>query len=306
MQEAARRTVEFIGYDSGWGCVDYGCEDGPAAIPHDRIETELKARGVEAIWEGPLGLKDIADHDEMDSKDLTLPLVVEGAKRLSEKAIQAIRNGDFPLTLGGDHASAIGTWSGVVHALDAHKKFGMIWIDAHMDAHTPETAHQGKWGGWWHGMPIACLLGHGEDELTGICDPMPKLSAEHMSLIGIRSYEPAEAKFVAEHGIRVYMMDEVAERGLDVVFAEALERATGGTEGFGLSIDLDGFDPADAPGVGTCEKNGVRAAEFIPLIRGITRDERLKGAEIVEYNPHNDREQKTLALIESLIIAMLD
>ena len=62
------------------------------------------------------------------------------------------KNQMFPVVLGGDHSCAMGTWKAVLK----HKPsgFGMLWIDAHLDSHTPKTSDSGA----LHGMPLAYLL----------------------------------------------------------------------------------------------------------------------------------------------------
>ena len=300
MQESLFK-VEIIGYDSGWGSRDFGCEDGPAAVHMDRLMHKLRHLGVEAKCRGTLSLKFLGRHEELNTKEKTLPLVVEGTKRLSNHVRHALENQYMPLVIGGDHSSAIGTWSGVVAALNAHQNFGLIWLDAHLDAHTNETSLHGKWGGWWHGQPVSALLGYGLPELKNIGGLTPKISPRHMSMIGIHSFEPEEEEFVQKHGIRVYYIDEVRQRGFKAVYTEALQRATDGTLGFGLTVDLDCFDPQEAPGVSAPENNGLHAAEVLPIIKSAARNPLFKALEIAEFNPHRDKDNKTRILLEKII-----
>ncbi len=293
--------AEIIGYDSGWGCGNYLCEDGPASVRADHVLHQLSIRDVVAKWRGPLGLKFLGRHDALTTKEDTLPLVVEGLRRLFNCTNNAIENEYIPVVIGGDHASAIGTWSGVVAGLRAAQNFGLIWLDAHLDAHTYETSKYGKWGGWWHGQPVSALVGEGLPQLTGIGGARPTLSPEHISMIGIHSFEPQEKEFVQKHNIRVYYLDEVRERGFKEVYAEALQRATTGTAGFGMSIDIDCFDPEAAPGVGTPEKAGLIPAEVLPSIKAAARHPLFRALEITEFNPHNDKNHKTRTLVEDII-----
>jgi len=293
--------AEVIGYDSGWGCRDYLCEDGPAALPADYILHKLRYLDVDTKWRGPLGLKFLGKHQLLNTKEKTLPIVVEGLKRLFNHVKYAVENNCIPVVIGGDHTSAIGTWSGVVAATHAEQNFGLIWLDAHLDAHTYETSKHGKWGGWWHGQPVSALTGHGLVQLTGIGGIKPKISPKHISMIGIHSFEPEEEAFVKQQGIKVYCLDEVTRRGFKAVYAEALQRATDGTAGFGLTIDLDGFDAESAPGVGTSENTGMNPAEILPIIQSVARHPLFKALEIAEFNPHKDVNNKTRDLIGKII-----
>lgn len=302
----SRREIEIIGYDCGWGCQDYGCENGPEYLLKDELEDNLKQLGYNVIWHDDLHIKDMGNRTHMDSRKDTLPLVIEASKRLSSAVQIAIRNNRVPIVIGGDHTAAIGTWSGIISALDIFRQFGLIWIDAHMDAHTPDTAHQGKWGGWWHGMPVACLTGEGIYELTSIASHKAKIDMQNFALLGARSYEDGEEKFMQKHNAKIYKMPEINEKGFDLTFKDAIKIATGSTKGFGISIDLDGIDPKDAPGVGTEECGGIKAVDLIKSVTGIAKHPLFRGLEIVEYNPHNDKQQKTTKLINKLILAMLN
>jgi arginase len=293
--------VEIIGFDSGWGCRNFGCEDGPHALAADSIMHRLRALGIGCKWRGPLGLKFLASHEGATTKEKTLPMTIEAVRRLANHVTVALQGGNIPVVIGGDHSSAIGTWSGAVAATNTFQNFGLVWLDAHLDAHTYETSYQGKWGGWWHGQPVTALLGHGLPEFRNVGGAAAKIASRHISIIGPHSFEPAEHDFVRRHNIRVYFLEEVQQRGFAAVFDEAVSRATRDTGGFGLTVDLDAFQPADAPGVGTTEDRGLVAAEVLPILRSIGWHPLFRGLEIAEFNPHQDIQNKTRYLIERLI-----
>jgi arginase len=207
--------------------------------------------------------------------------------------------GERFLVVGGDHSCAIGTWSGVADALRPSGALGLIWIDAHMDMHVPETSHSGA----INGMPVAALLGHGASQLTSIARSGAAIDPRHLCLIGARSFEPEEVEFAQRHGVRVIDMPEVKRRGLKAVLAEAHAIATRGTAGYGVSLDLDAFDPAEAPAVGTPAPGGIRAADFLAPWRALTRAQACVGIEIVEYNPGRDRAGCTAQLMRDLVLA---
>ncbi len=299
MQQSTARTLDFILYDCGWGCADYGCQDGPEAAQMDKISERLP-QGFSTILTD-LKLRDLGDRSTYKTKHETFDHTVTSVKKLADRCYKDTKNGVLPIVIGGDHSSAIGTWSGVVSALEMEEEFGLIWIDAHMDAHTPKTSEQGKWGGWWHGMPVASITGEGADEFTKLITDKKKLKAEHIVLIGIRSFEPGEEEYIKTHGIKCYMAEDVKARGFQTVYDEAIEHIQKNCKGFGVSIDLDGFDPEDAPGVGTPEENGVRAERALKAFKGLGNHPDFHGLEIVEYNPNNGLNGKTRTLIHDLV-----
>lgn len=293
--------VEVIGFDSGWGCRDYRCEDGPALVAADAVLATFRDLGIEAKWRGPLGLKFIGDHADVKTKEDSLPFTLEAVRRLAHHVEMSVREGYIPVVIGGDHSSAIGTWSGVVAALGMQENFGLVWLDAHLDSHTYETSYQGKWGGWWHGQPVTAITGHGLRAFQEVGGFGAKISAKHLTMIGPHSYEPAEKEFIDRENVRVHFLGEVQARGFQPCFEEGLKRAMTGTKGFGMTIDLDSFQPDDAPGVGAAEDTGLVAAEVLQSIKSIARHPDFRALEIAEFNPHEDQLNKTRQLIENII-----
>jgi arginase len=237
-------------------------------------------------WETTLRAK--ADGDALAAvRDLSV--------RLARRVHVATATSRFPLVLGGDHSVAIGTWSGAAAAMRPHGPFGLIWIDAHMDAHLPHTSPSGN----LHGMPLACLLGYGDERLVSVCGA-PALRPEHVCLVGVRSFEEGEAALLDRLGVRIFFMEEVERRGLSAVMRDAQAIVTWGTAAVGLTLDLDALDPEDAPGVGTPEPGGIRARDLLPELTVLGQSSRLAAAEIVEYDPRHDRGDRTARLVESI------
>jgi arginase len=223
------------------------------------------------------------------------------ALQLARQVEHCILNKELFVTLGGDHSCAIGTWSGAAHALAPKGDLGLIWVDAHQDANTFATTPSNK----IHGMPVACLLGHGETALIQILQKNPKLKPEHLCLIGVRSYEEGEAALLKKLGVRCFMMDEVVQRGLDGVMQEAMHIVTQGTVAYGISIDLDALDPQQAPGVGSREPGGLHLEPLLKVLTQHVRgDSRFIGAEIAEFNPLLDTDGKTVRCIQALLEAL--
>jgi len=204
-------TLYLIGYGSGIAAAREGCAEGPSALQHSPYLATLTDQGIHLQWEGLL-IPPEGNYSKLDK-------VAQLTQSLSQQVYQLALNEKFFTVLGGDHSCAIGTWSGAFAALEKKGPLGLIWIDAHMDAHTPETTPSGN----IHGMPIACLLGYGDEKLT---HNQPKIDPEHLCLIGVRSFEPGEAALLERLKVRVIMMDEVKERGLNAVMREAIHIAS--------------------------------------------------------------------------------
>ena len=192
------------------------------------------------------------------------------------------------LVFGGDHSCAMGTWSGVAASVRPHGDIGLIWVDAHLDSHTPESSPTGN----IHGMPVAHLLGYGNTQLKTVGDKFPKLKPQNLVFVGIRSYEPEETEFLNKLGVKIFYDDEVSKRGISDVMAEAIDRVSYKTYGFGMSIDLDGFRVDDAPAVGTPEVGGIVASEFLSFIQSHPM-EKLLVTELVEFMPQKDDANRT-------------
>ena len=100
-------------------------------------------------------------------------------------------------------------------------------------------------------------------------------------------------------------MDEIREKGLKAMTEEAINIASAAKGGFGLTFDLDGLDPDDAPAVGTREKGGVDAAEMLPMLKLMGSHEKFRALEITEFNPERDIDNKTATLMVDLITSTL-
>lgn len=287
------RDVAIIGVASGWGAPDRGCEDGPQALQASGI---MQCLNIEGRSVPSLEMLQVSDFTQ--SQDV-LVRVADIDRRLAAQVAAQLKEHVLPIVVGGDHACAVGTWSGVRAALPPREEFGLIWVDAHMDSHVPDTSPSGA----LHGMPLACLLGEGPEPLTTLAGPAPKLRPQYTCLIGVRSFERGEQALLERLGVRVFFMEEVRARGFAAVWREAVRYVSQGGAGYGVTIDLDAIDPSDAPGVGTPESDGIAGDDLIRAVQQLHDDSRLLAVEIAEYNPHADQGRLTLGLLRRLICA---
>jgi len=284
--------IALIGVASALGSPDPDCARGPEALAPRLAET-LNAAGRDKTWRV---LRPAEGGTAARGRETEL--LAELSEQLATAVDASIERGDFPLVIGGDHSCAVGTWRGVSRACAPRGAVGLLWIDAHLDSHTPASTHSGQ----LHGMPLAALLGHGAECLTG---GRPVLNPRNVAVVGVRSYEPEEAELLQRLGVRVYEMEEIEHRGLGPVIEEALQIVRGDTAAWGVTIDLDSIDPADAPGVSVPETGGIRGVAMLRALEGAGRLPGFTALEIAEFNPTRDSRGKTARLVCRLVRTLL-
>lgn len=297
------RPVSLIGAASGWGAGFRETESGPPVLREIGLAEKLNDAGIAATWQAMIEPERRWRQAPEQPYQEILRLVTRHNAALAAATAAAVGHDRLPVVLGGDHSIAIGTWGGIAGAL-RHRHgpdatLGLIWFDAHLDAHTAETTPSMN----PHGMSGAVLLGHGEADFLTIGGNAVR--PQNLCYIGIRSYEAEELALLGRLGVRIFFMEEVRRRGLAAVMAEAMAIATNGTAGFGVTIDLDGFEPDDAPGIGLKTADGLRRDEMLLALHGLGRRPDLVGIEIVEYIPEFDENWRTAHLVIDLLLALL-
>ncbi|MFN2644620.1 MAG: arginase [Burkholderiales bacterium] len=282
------RQVELIGAGWGLGGPEPGCAEAPQAL------MPILAQALEG-WGAPVRMGPILRPSDTERRRQLAVSKLCGL--LASAVADSLRRGRLPCVLGGDHSCAGGTWTGVARATKG--ALGMVWIDAHMDAHTPKTSHTGR----LHGMPLAWLLGQDDDPLYGLATGV--LEPEHVALVGVRSYEPEERERLERLGVRIFYMTEVEKRGIDAVLEEALAIATRGTSAFGVSVDLDVVTPDEAPGVGTPVPGGMASLELTRALERIGPRPNLAAMELVEYSPRLDPSGASARVAVDIVRAVL-
>jgi arginase len=214
-----------------------------------------------------------------------------------DAARQAVREGYFPLFLGGDHSIAVGSVGGVTHA----EPSALIWIDAHGDFNIPETSPNGN----IHGMPVAILLGLGLPELVNLGRPGPKLRPQEVVLLGTRNLDYDEKTLLRNSGITIYTMRDIDQRGIAAVMREILDERLLHCRRIHVSLDMDGLDPRDAPGVGTPVPGGITYREAHLCMEIMHDSRRISSMDIVEINPILDDQNTTSEIAVELAASLL-
>ncbi len=295
------KPIVLIGAGQGWGAGRHEAQWGPQVLQDYGLVPALQQVGSSVQWQCFINPSISYTAGKKLNYTERLKQVQDFSTRLAKEIVDC-QTKNFPIVLGGDHSIAIGTWSALVTALDAASEFGLIWIDAHMDSHTPQTTPSQR----IHGMPLAVLLGAGEEALVNICSVGPKLHPQNVVLIGVRSFEPGEAQLLKDLKVKVFFMSDVKEQGFKKIFQQALDIVTKGTKGFGISIDLDAFDPTVAPGTGAPAVDGIQDIDAVlESLREIKENPQFKGLEIAEFDPSRDNQHQTAEVVQKLISSLL-
>ncbi|MFJ5672464.1 arginase [Bacillus safensis] len=295
-----QKKVTIVGVPMDLGQTRRGVDMGPSAIRCAGVKEKLETLSfdVEDLGDIPVEQRDDEKGLYTSEKLKNLTENAGANQQLAEKVDSIVQSGSFPLILGGDHSIAIGTIAGVAKH---YENLGVIWYDAHGDLNTEETSPSGN----IHGMPLAVSLGLGHADLTNIGGYSPKLKPENVVLIGARSLDEGERALIREKGIKVYTMHEIDRLGMTRVMEEAIAYLKERTDGVHLSLDLDGLDPAECPGVGTPVAGGISYRESHLAMELLEEAGILTSAEFVEVNPVLDEKNKTaeaaVALIGSLM-----
>ncbi|HEX5359813.1 MAG TPA: arginase [Fluviicoccus sp.] len=276
----------MIGAAFAIGGADPGSRAAPIQLARGALRRQLNLGDGGLVWQCP-------------GNPLPWPQSVPELRRSSirlARRVARMRHRGLPLIIGGDHSCALGTWHGMTGF--GQKPLGLLWIDAHLDSHTPFTSPSRH----VHGMPLALLLGEGDSRL--LLSDLPPVDPRYSVVLGVRSFEAGEPERMHRLGVRYYTMSEIRRRGLRTCWREAVRQVAQCPNGFGLSLDLDALDPAYAPGVSVAEPGGLSLPRLLLLMRNLPR-QRLRAIEVVEYNPWRDRDFRTRSALNRLVKRLL-
>jgi len=290
------RQISLIGAPTDIGAGSRGASMGPEALRVAQIGPILEAHGLEVADRGNLAGPANPWLPPVDGYR-HLAEVVAWNQAVHDAVLAELRLGRLPLLMGGDHCLAIGSVGAVArHCRDTGQKLRVLWLDAHADFNTSALTPSGN----IHGMPVACLCGHGPQELVEIGGHVPALRPDELRQIGIRSVDEGEKRFVHELGIEVFDMRYIDEMGMRHAMELALATLDANTH-LHVSFDVDFLDPDIAPGVGTTVPGGPTYREAQLCMEMIADTGRLGSLDVVELNPALDLRNKTAELAVDLI-----
>lgn len=169
-----------------------------------------------------------------------------------QEAVSAVlAAGKFPVLLGGEHSVSVGAFNALAASRQA-KNISVLQIDAHADM---RDEYEGT------AFNHACIMRRCREKF-------------HAVSVGIRSYSSEEAEAIRKEKLDIFgtgfKTDEVVKKLKDEVY---------------VTIDIDAFDPSEAPGVGTPEPGGLRWNQVVELLREVSRKKKIVGFDVVELCP---------------------
>ena len=294
-----KQDVILVGAPVDSGKDRRGCIMGPDAFRVAGLAETIRDLGHGVTDRGNLRPAPLRDHAGMPSHLVALSETVAWTEALQSAARTAMAEG-MPIFLGGDHALALGTVSGVAaHTAAVNRPQFVLWLDAHSDFHTPQTTTSGN----LHGTPVAYLTGRaGFDAFPPVSAPVPD---DQICMIGIRSVDRAEHVALLASDIAVHDMREIDETGIGAPLRTFLDKVRAANGMLHVSLDVDFLDPSIAPGVGTTVPGGATFREAHLMMEMLHESGMVTSLDLVELNPFLDERGRTAALMVDLTASLL-
>jgi guanidinopropionase len=254
-----------------------GARHGPREI---RNQSSLVRSVHHVTGVSPYDLARIADCGDAPINPLDLD---ESLKSIAGFYADVRRAGARPLTAGGDHLISLP----ILRGLAADGPVGLIQFDAHSDTYDSFFGNR-----YNHGTPFRRAIEE------GLIDP------KRMVQIGIRGAisDARNYDYAKSVGVRIIFIEEVEERGVREVMAEA--RSIVGDGPTYISFDIDAIDPSIAPGTGTPEIGGITTREAQAMVR-LLRGLNVIGADVVEVSPPFDQSGATALIGATLMFELM-
>lgn len=269
-----------IGAGSDLGVHIDGSKLGPGQLIND-IRSFYKGEIVEFIQDPSIiKSRNISDRSKNRYE------VNELNEKVYNEIVDKMKQGYFPITLGGDHSVAIA--SSLADA-KINEDVGIIWIDAHADYNTFETTISGN----IHGLPLAAITGYKCEDLR-LFHRGEIIQPAKTVIVGARSIDPDEKENLKYSGITVFTTEDIKKEGASEIMRKAFEIAGYKTRGIHISYDLDIIDPEFAPGVSVPEFDGINVEEAMEICDYIIENfDKVSSYDLVELNPLRDVNRKT-------------
>ena len=293
------KNIILIGAPVDCGKRVRGCLMGPDAYRTAGLSEAITALGHTVTDIGNLAPAHVDPTPHSNAALYKLEENIGWCETLQNAAEENAPNG-MPIFLGGDHALAMGTVSGMAaHAASIGKPFFVLWLDAHTDIHTLSSTDSGN----IHGTPTGYYIGReGFEMFPPVKAPV---KTENIMMIGLRSVDPAEHAALADLNVDLVDMRRIDEDGIRAPLSVFLDKVAA-VDGFlHVSLDVDFLDPSVAPAVGTTVPGGATDREAHLIMEMVSDSNLVQSLDLVELNPIMDERGKTANLMVELTASLL-
>ncbi|MCX7276733.1 MAG: agmatinase [Burkholderiales bacterium] len=279
MDSAAGLDAAFIGVPLDIGTsLRAGTRFGPRQI---RAESVMIRPYNMATGAAPFDSLSVADIGDVAINTYNL---LESVRIIEESYDQLLQHPVIPLTLGGDHTITLPILRAIVRK---HGPVGLVHVDAHTDTNDDMFGEK---------------IAHGTTFRRAVEEGL--LDCKRVVQIGQRAqgYSSGDFQWGVDQGFRLVQAEQCWYQSLAPLMSEV--RTQLGSGPVYLSFDIDGIDPAWAPGTGTPEVGGLTAIQALEIVRGC-KGLNLVGGDLVEVSPPYDLSGNTSQLAANLLYEML-
>ena len=290
--------LNIIGVPTYYGCDKNGTQDAPSKLRNANIIELIKGNGeVEIADLGDIEVKSVMEDDKFkNEKNIKyFESIYDLNLKLSKAVDESMNDSDFTLIIGGDHGIGLGSITG---ASKHSQNLGVVWIDAHGDFNTSATSPSKN----FHGMPLACLCGHGDSRLVNLYYEGVKIKEENVFHIGGRDIDEGEQKLLDNSMINLYDKKVIDKIGLEDVVDDILKKCKEqDIDDLHISLDIDFMDKFIVEGTGTRVEGGYTVEDTKYILERLMDTGIVKTMDFVEFNPRLDVNDNTLEICKDLL-----
>ncbi|MGL5616025.1 MAG: arginase [Sarcina sp.] len=293
-------NINILGVPLYYGCDRYGVQFGPEKLRERGLVNIFKDAGHKVYDLGNLYVEKVTEFDkyEVGTTMKYLTPIVNTNNNLAQSVYSTIKAGNFPFSVGGDHAMGMGTLAGSAKAFG--EDFGVVWIDAHGDINTEASSPSGN----THGMPLAAAMGFGSKVLQNIFFEGKKVDTSKVFLICQRDLDEGEIELIKEYNINLWTSADIKEKGMEAIMKEVVAKMEETkVNNFHISFDIDCMDSSLVPGTGTPVTNGISVDEADTMLVELFKTGKIKAMDFAEYNPgleYNTTTENCLKVLDCL------
>ena len=201
-----KQKIDIIG-----ACCDLGVHVNGANRAPEILEKVIDSRLYNEVY-NVFQQEGIVKELDKDNKHKNLGPLNEFNERLYKKVKEVVDSGNFPFTIGGDHAIAMASDLAVI---SKYENLGIIWFDAHGDYHTFKTTMSGN----IHGLPFAAVTGYEKSLITDFHGNGPRYNPKNAVILGGRDIDlPDELNNLKDAGVTIFTTKDIKEQGCEPVF----------------------------------------------------------------------------------------